>query len=60
MLRLAFSSHDVEISGHNLRARLLALQEFAVKWMRAVPERYQRLDGSEDGRIATIRITEAH
>ena len=59
MLRLAFSSHDVEISGHNLRALVLALQDFAVKWMRAVPERYQRLDGSEDGTISRITITEA-
>lgn len=58
-LHLAFSSHDVEISGHNLRLLVLALQEFAVKWMRAVPERYQRLDASEDGAISRIRITEA-
>ena len=57
MLRLAFSSHDVEISGRNLRALLLALQDFAVKWMRVVPERYQRLDGGEDGTISKIMIT---
>ena len=59
MLRLAFSSHDVEISGHNLRALMLALQDFAVKWMRPVPERYQRLDSSEDGTISRITIAEA-
>ena len=59
LLRLAFSSHDVEIFGHNLRALMLALQEFAVKWMRAVPERYQRLEASEDGTISRIRITDA-
>jgi hypothetical protein len=59
MLRLAFSSHDVEITGHNLRTLVLALQEFAVKWIRAVPERYQRLDASEDGTISRITITEA-
>jgi hypothetical protein len=38
---------------------MLALQEFAVKWMRAVPERYQRLEASEDGTISRIRITDA-
>ena len=30
-LRLTFSLHDVEIEGRNLRALLLALQDFAVK-----------------------------
>lgn len=59
MLRLAFSSHDVEISGHNLRALVLALQDFAVKWMRSIPDRYQRLDSSEDGTISRITIREA-
>ncbi len=38
-LRLLFSSHDVELRGHNLRTLLLALQDFAVKWIRAMPER---------------------
>lgn len=59
ILRVAFSSHDVEISGHNLRALVLALQEFSVKWMRPMPHRYQRLDSNEDGTIARITITEA-
>src|SRR6059058_4204007 len=40
ILRLTFSSHDVEIAGRNLRALLLALQDFAVKWLRSMPERY--------------------
>jgi hypothetical protein len=42
-LRLTFSLHDVEIQGRNLRALLLALQDFAVKWIRAMPERYHAL-----------------
>ena len=29
-LRLSFSSHDVELQGRNLRALLLALQDFAL------------------------------
>lgn len=58
-LRLTFSTHDVEVDGRNLRHLLLALQEFAVKWMRPIPPRYQLLDDGEDGVISSIRITEA-
>ncbi|MDQ6912069.1 MAG: hypothetical protein M3128_04260 [Verrucomicrobiota bacterium] len=59
VLRVAFSSHDVEISGRNLRTLVIALQDFAVKWMRPIPERYQRLDAGENGVISSIRIEEA-
>lgn len=59
ILRLTFSSHDVEIAGRNLRALLLALQDFAVKWLRAIPERYARLELGENGVITSIRIEEA-
>lgn len=58
-LKLTFSSHDVEIRGRNLRPLLLALQDFAVKWLRATPERYHRLAGDKSGSIASIRIEEA-
>ena len=58
-LRIAFSSHDVELAGHNLRALLIALQDFAVKWMRPIPQRYQRLDANRDGVITSIRVEEA-
>jgi hypothetical protein len=57
-LRVTFSSHDVEIAGRNLHALLLALQDFAVKWARAMPERYQRLEAGENGVVSTIRIQE--
>ena len=59
ILRLIFSTHDVEITGRNLRALLLALQDFAVKWLRAVPQRYEALGNSDDGMITRIRIDEA-
>ena len=58
-LRLAFSSHDVEIAGHNLRSLFLALQDFAVKWIRAMPERYHTLAAADDGLITEIRIEDA-
>jgi hypothetical protein len=59
ILRLSFSTHDVEITGRNLRALLLAVQDFAVKWLRAVRQRYEALGTSEDGVITRIRIEEA-
>jgi hypothetical protein len=58
-LRLAFSSHDVEIAGHNLRSLFLALQDFAVKWVRSIPERYHTLAAADDGLITEIRIEDA-
>ena len=59
-LRLAFSSHDVEIAGHNLRSLLFALQDFAVKWIRPMPDRYRAFETGEDGIVTELRIEEAH
>jgi hypothetical protein len=60
-LRLVFASHEVEVTGRNLRDLLHALQEFAVKWVRPVPERYQVVNGGEGqgGIVTSIRITAA-
>lgn len=58
-LRLTFSAHDVEIIGHNLRALLLALQDFGVKWIRAIPQRYHQLEAGENGVVSRIRLQEA-
>src|SRR6266487_6787648 len=58
-LRLSFSSHDVELRGRNLRTLLLALQDFAVKWLRTMPERYEDLETGDGGVITGIQIEEA-
>jgi hypothetical protein len=58
VLRLAFSSHDVEIGGRNLRSLLLALQEFAVKWVRVMPHRYHQLEAAENGVVSIIKLQE--
>ncbi len=58
-LRLLFSSHDVELQGRNLRTLLLALQDFAVKWLRTMPERYEGLKTGDGGVITGIQIEEA-
>ena len=58
-LHLAFSSHDIEITGRNLRVLLSALQDFAVKWLRAIPPRYEQLAVGDDGVITSIKVEEA-
>ena len=58
-LRLLFSSHNVELQGRNLRTLLLALQDFAVKWLRTMPERYEGLETGDGGVITGIHIEEA-
>ena len=57
-LRLSFSSHDVELQGRNLRTLLLALQDFAVKWLRPMPERYEGLETGDSGVITGIKVEE--
>ena len=59
-LWLTFSLHDVEIKGRNLRALLLALQDFAVKWVQVMPERYHALEPGENGVVSSILIHEAN
>jgi hypothetical protein len=49
----------VELRGCNLRALLLALQDFVVKWVRSMPERYHTLTAKDDGLITEIRIEHA-
>ena len=58
-LRLLFSSHDIELQGRNLQTLFLALQDFAVKWLRTMPERYEGLETGDGGVITTIQIEEA-
>ena len=57
-LQLKFSSHDVELRGRNLRGLLLALQDFAVKWIRVMPPRYRELEIGDAGVVTDIRIEE--
>jgi hypothetical protein len=59
-LRLTFSLRDIEIQGRNLRGLLLALQDFSVKWIRAMPERYHVLEPGENGVVSSIRIHDAN
>ena len=42
-LRVSFTTHDVRVSGRNLRELGIALQKLAVEWIREVPTRYASL-----------------
>lgn len=55
---LNVSSHDIQIIGNNLRSLFFALQEFAVKWVRPIPERYLAFETGDDGVILEVRIEE--
>jgi len=59
VLRLSFSSHEVEIVGRNLRDLLFALQDCGVKWLRTMPARYESLAERDRGMVVAIRITVA-
>jgi len=56
IVRITFANSDVEITGRNLRELIHTLQDFAVKWVRATPHRYQMLGNPEAGTISSIRI----
>lgn len=55
-LLVSFSTHDVELKGCGLRDLLLGIQEFAIKWVRPVPERYRGIASSQCGFVYSIRI----
>ena len=59
-LRLVFATHELELGGRNLREMFHALQDFSVKWVRPIPERYQSTMGSESGIVTNIRIKETN
>jgi hypothetical protein len=54
-LQLTFSTNEVQIEGHNLRDLVLGIQDFAIKWLRAVPDKYSSVV-SHDGVIKSIRV----
>ena len=57
-LRVSFATHDVRVSGRNLRELGLALQKLTVDWIREVPARYAALSEKGCVFIEHIEITE--
>lgn len=56
ILHLSFSTHEVEIEGQALRDLAIGIQDFAIKWLRPIPERYSPL-AATDSIISAIRVT---
>ena len=57
-LRVSFATHDVRVSGRNLRELGLALQKLTVDWIREVPARYAALSEKGCTFIERIEIAE--
>ena len=58
-LHLTFSTHEVHIEGHNLRDLIHGIQDFAIKWLRTVPEKYGAVAPIREGVITSIRVVSA-
>ncbi len=56
-LHLTFSAHEVQIEGHALRDLILGIQDYAIKWLRPVPERYHAVVPIQEGVITSIQVT---
>ena len=49
-------TESLQIEGHTLRDLLLGIQDFAIKWLRPVPERYHDVVHLRDGAITSVKI----
>lgn len=47
-LKITLSTHEIALTGQRLEKMLVALQEFAVDWIRPLPTRYRNLDKGSD------------
>ena len=59
-LRVSFTTHDVRVSGRNLRELGIALQKLTVDWIREVPVRYAALAEKGGTIIERIEIAEVN
>lgn len=55
-LRITLSTHEVTLTGLRLEKLLSALQDFAVDWIRPLPERYRNLLVDGEARITSIDV----
>ena len=51
-------THEIQITGTNLREVALAFQKLAVEWVKALPARHGALSGDDDARINSITVKE--
>jgi hypothetical protein len=55
-LILTFSTHEIQIEGRSLRDLVLGIQDFAIKWLRPMPEKYGAIAPIREGVITGIRV----
>lgn len=55
-LAIVFATHAVIIRGRRLCGLLPALQKETVQWVRAIPERYEPIQGPEGVAILSIKV----
>jgi hypothetical protein len=55
---VCLDTHEIQIIGKNLREVELALQKFAVEWVRESPARYSAQAGDDHTWITSITVNE--
>jgi len=56
ILLLSFSSHEIRITGRNLKELGIAVQRLSVEWVRETPPRYAALAKQESAFIEKIEV----
>jgi hypothetical protein len=56
-LRLTFSTHEVRVSGHGLRALMAALQKGSVAWVKCFAPAFRPLVSAEGGCVTELEIS---
>jgi hypothetical protein len=57
-IRLRSDTHEIQIIGENLRPVELALQKYAVDWVKGLTERYDLQTSDDSVRITRINVNE--
>ena len=58
-LRLTFSTHEVRVRGHVLRALMAALQKGSVAWVKCFSTAFRPLLNAEGGSVTGLEISRA-
>jgi hypothetical protein len=60
-INITISSHEVKITGKNLRELALAFQKFTIDWVKELqPGRFVAAANGEEAHIASIVVTKIH
>jgi hypothetical protein len=56
-VNITIASHEVKITGRNLRELALAFQKFTVDWVKGLPARYVMVANGEGVHIISMAVT---